>query len=90
MASLEGVSVNYRHLCPRRVRTQVRTGPVWIISVDEADDADEVDDADEFREAIFCWQAAWFSDIYSESDVQKGCVSRKKTQGQCQGQSTKL
>ena len=75
-------------------RTQVRTGPVWTISADErderddADDADDADDVDEFREAIFCRQAAWFSDIYSESDVQKGCVSRnKKRWGNAKGRA---
>ena len=35
------------------------------------DAADAGDAADEFREALFCWQAAWFSDFWSESGVQK-------------------
>ena len=47
--------------------------------------ADHVDEMDAFREA----QALRFSDVYSESDIQKGSDSSKKNmQGQCQGQST--
>ena len=38
----------------------------------DEDAGDAADEGDGFREAIFCRRALWFSDIHSESDVQKG------------------